>query len=325
MHLREPAPAPSQLRPGIPPEIDQLVLRCLAKDPAQRFPTAGELAIAIGGLIGSSPQVPTARARSYPPAAAPTTLSGATGASSTPHARRSRVGLIATIVGLGAAGLAIVIVTTHSGDQRAPTPDPLPVSAADRPPAPAPLPAPAPARPPPPAPASPPAPPDPGARVAPVIKDALARFAAWSRDHVGAPCPDAVVLGASDDPWGHRPVITCTEQPGDQIVGAISAGPDGQPGTADDIASWQLGRDVTDLVRGARWRVVSQRPVTRPAAPAKPRPSALAPAKPASVPTKPAPADASTKPAPADVPAKSVPAKPAPAVQLDESGMPITR
>jgi len=46
MHLREPAPAPSQLRPGLPPEIDQLVLRCLAKDPAQRFPTAGELAMA---------------------------------------------------------------------------------------------------------------------------------------------------------------------------------------------------------------------------------------------------------------------------------------
>jgi hypothetical protein len=70
------------------------------------------------------------------------------------------------------------------------------------------------------------------------MKDALARFAAWSRDHPGAPCPDAATLGAPDDPWGRPPAITCTDQPGDQVVGAISSGPDGEPGTADDIASW---------------------------------------------------------------------------------------
>src|SRR5215475_9414682 len=75
MHLREPAPVPSQLRTGIPPEIDQLLLRCLAKDPAQRFPTAADLAIAIGGLLGSSPQIPAAAAGGYAMAAAPTTLS----------------------------------------------------------------------------------------------------------------------------------------------------------------------------------------------------------------------------------------------------------
>src|SRR5215470_2721331 len=89
MHLREPAPAPSQLRPGIPPELDQLVLRCLAKHPAQRFATAGELALAIGGLLGSSPQVPAAAAGGYATAAAPTTLSAAAGARGAPPAKRS--------------------------------------------------------------------------------------------------------------------------------------------------------------------------------------------------------------------------------------------
>src|SRR3954465_79819 len=77
MHLRELPPAPAQLRPGIPPELDQLVLRCLAKDPAQRFASGAELAIAISGLLGSSPQVVAASAAGYAPATAPTTLSGA--------------------------------------------------------------------------------------------------------------------------------------------------------------------------------------------------------------------------------------------------------
>ena len=36
-----PAP-PSSLRPEIPPDLDQIVLRALAKDPADRYQTAEE-------------------------------------------------------------------------------------------------------------------------------------------------------------------------------------------------------------------------------------------------------------------------------------------
>jgi hypothetical protein len=155
------------------------------------------------------------------------------------------------------------------------------------------------------APSSAPGSPDPRAQVAPILRDALARLVAWSHDHPGAPCPDAAVLGAADDPWGHPLAVTCTEQPGDQIAGAISAGPDGQPGTADDIASWQLGQDATDLARGARWSAASHRPAAKPAVLTRSR-------------TKPAPSrstDAHAKPGSTDVPA----------VQLDDNGMPITR
>jgi serine/threonine protein kinase len=50
MHLCEPAPAPSRCADGIPAAVDQLVLRCLAKDPDER-PTAGELATTINALF----------------------------------------------------------------------------------------------------------------------------------------------------------------------------------------------------------------------------------------------------------------------------------
>lgn len=86
------------------------------------------------------------------------------------------------------------------------------------------------------------------------IRDTLGRFVRWSHRHAGARCPDAAALGARPDPWGHALLITCTDQPADQIAGVVSAGPDGVAGTRDDIESWTLGDAVTDPVRGARWR-----------------------------------------------------------------------
>jgi eukaryotic-like serine/threonine-protein kinase len=49
LHQLEPAPVPSQHAPGIPEVVDHLVLRCMAKDPTERF-TAGELARVIGAV-----------------------------------------------------------------------------------------------------------------------------------------------------------------------------------------------------------------------------------------------------------------------------------
>ena len=311
MHLREPAPAPSQLRPGIPHELDQLVLRCLAKDPAQRFASGAELAIAIGGLLGSSPQVAAAGAAGYAPAHAPTTLSAASGARSLPPPKRSRAGAFAAVAGACVAGVVAVAFATRGdapgepGSAHVLAGQPRP---ADRPSAQV---APAPAPPSPTAQvAPPPASPSPSAQVAPRIADALGRFAAWSHTHPGAPCPDAAALGAPGDPWGHPLTITCTEQPGDQIAGAISAGPDGTPGTDDDIASWQLGGDVLVEVHGARWGGGPRRG-QGPAAAAKSSIAARPPAAAKPVNAHPRPADA--------------PARTAPAVQLDENGLPISR
>jgi serine/threonine-protein kinase len=46
-HLAEPVDSPSRHRPDIPPDLQRVVLRCLEKDPASRFPCADEVAQAL--------------------------------------------------------------------------------------------------------------------------------------------------------------------------------------------------------------------------------------------------------------------------------------
>jgi 2-oxoglutarate dehydrogenase E2 component (dihydrolipoamide succinyltransferase) len=152
-----------------------------------------------------------------------------------------------------------------------------------------------------------PAAPDPQVAIATQMRTVLARFAEWSRDHAGAPCPDGAALGvATLDPWGHPIELTCTDQPADQMIGANSGGSDGVMGNDDDVASWTLGRDVTDLVRGARWKSAHAATAPSPATNAKrtkERRAAHAhppapPAPPATTPAAPAPSTTSAGPPP---------------------------
>jgi tRNA A-37 threonylcarbamoyl transferase component Bud32 len=46
-HLNQPAPDPSTLRPDLPPDLTYAIMRALAKDPEDRFQTAGEFAAAL--------------------------------------------------------------------------------------------------------------------------------------------------------------------------------------------------------------------------------------------------------------------------------------
>jgi serine/threonine-protein kinase len=274
MHLREAPPAPSMLRSSIPAPADQLVLRCLSKDPAQRYMSGADLAIAIGVLLGSSPEIgsDTISSAVLAIASAPTTLSAASGQSGATTTHRSRAligGVIVAAVGGIAAFLAL-----HS--HRAPAPTIVAAIAAPMVVVDAPIAADA---------------ADPNTR----MKEVLAVFASWSRDHGGAACPDPVTLGGAVDAWGHPFRITCIDQPSDQIIGVISDGSDGTANTADDVASWRLGRDVTKLVDGPRW--------------------GSAPAKPIKVVAKPHPIKLTPVPA--------APVKPT--IQLDDNGIPVSR
>jgi serine/threonine-protein kinase len=47
-HARDPVEPPSRVRPGIPEDLERVVLRCLAKLPDQRFPGAAALEQALG-------------------------------------------------------------------------------------------------------------------------------------------------------------------------------------------------------------------------------------------------------------------------------------
>lgn len=56
-HLMEPAPRPSQLRPGIVPAgLDQVIAKGMAKTPAERFRSAGELAAAAHNALTTAEQ-----------------------------------------------------------------------------------------------------------------------------------------------------------------------------------------------------------------------------------------------------------------------------
>jgi tRNA A-37 threonylcarbamoyl transferase component Bud32 len=231
MHLREPAPRASSRATGIPAAIDDLVARCLEKRADDRFASGAELAAALGALLtdpGPRPGLPT-------------TLSGAAMQRASHGPRRS----MAQVLAVG----AIAIVGLGSWWAFHPGSSPTPAASIEPPAPPAPVPAPAPA--PVPAPADAPAP-----RADDAIRAALTAFVAWAIRHPGAACPRIAELGvahAFDDPWGHAVAITCTDQPANEIAGAISAGSDGVFGTTDDVASWTLDREVTSIVRGPRW------------------------------------------------------------------------
>jgi serine/threonine-protein kinase len=47
-HARDPVEPPSRVRPGIPQDLERVVLRCLAKSPDERFPDAEALEQALG-------------------------------------------------------------------------------------------------------------------------------------------------------------------------------------------------------------------------------------------------------------------------------------
>jgi eukaryotic-like serine/threonine-protein kinase len=62
-HARDPVTPPSQVRPDVPADLERVVLRCLAKNPDDRYPDTGSLAEALescADALNWSPEIATA-------------------------------------------------------------------------------------------------------------------------------------------------------------------------------------------------------------------------------------------------------------------------
>jgi serine/threonine-protein kinase len=76
MHLLAPPPSPRSLNPSIPPILDQIILKVLAKEPSARYRTADQLGRVLSRLTPSETAVPAASFPSVPSASpeAPTAV-----------------------------------------------------------------------------------------------------------------------------------------------------------------------------------------------------------------------------------------------------------
>jgi serine/threonine protein kinase len=132
---QDPAPAPSTLTPGVPPQLDAAVLRCLEKDVARRFQNVGEMAEALAPFAPESGREFARRVTSvlaggsWPPAqrALSASASGAAKAqtgtawgntSSEATKRRRRTWMIGAVgLAVGVAGMVFVVRPWSSGAQ----------------------------------------------------------------------------------------------------------------------------------------------------------------------------------------------------------------
>jgi serine/threonine-protein kinase len=114
VHMREPAPTFASRGLFVPPELEALLARCLAKQAHQRYASGTALTTAIGTVLASPTLAATRMVRLR--RSKPTTLSSLAG-EAPPIGRRSAIAPLALI------GIAIVTVVLASGRPEAePTP-----------------------------------------------------------------------------------------------------------------------------------------------------------------------------------------------------------
>ncbi len=116
-HVCRPPPVPRSLNPEIPPSVDQIVLRCLAKSQADRFQSMAELRHALlnpDSYLSSSPPVVASEGASsrvsanHPALTRPVVPENRTMSIETPYghtgARRGRTLILALVALVSAAG-----------------------------------------------------------------------------------------------------------------------------------------------------------------------------------------------------------------------------
>ena len=103
-HIQDPLPMPRSLRPDVPEAIERVILRALAKDPDDRFATAGDLVAALRAALTNPPvDFPPANQSQVQPAAIPS--------ASFPAPLIPRAGLrLQWLIGLAGVGGLVILV-----------------------------------------------------------------------------------------------------------------------------------------------------------------------------------------------------------------------
>lgn len=149
-HLTEPVPRPTDLNPRLPPAIDAVIARALAKNPDDRYSSCGALAAAAAAAFGT-PAAPTTRVGQYglvglspetrhggslgaaaPPASVgPVSRAGGSAAGTTPP-RRKRYLVAGLAAALTVAVVAVIAVLNRDQPTSvAPTAAPVTTTAAE--------------------------------------------------------------------------------------------------------------------------------------------------------------------------------------------------
>ncbi len=116
-HIHDPPPRAATANPALPPAIDEVIARAMAKDPDQRYPSCGALAAAAASALGVSAaagqhgvRLPEERGRS---------------------ARRPRIGYLVAggiVASVAILGVASALVSTRHAGETATTPGTPPSS-----------------------------------------------------------------------------------------------------------------------------------------------------------------------------------------------------
>ena len=117
MHLRETPPRLSTRVRNVPPALDELIARCLEKDPARRFSNASALAVAVTDVLSGTlaeESRPSMRPLSRP-SPQHTTLSGASGSRhATKRVAVGGGGIVIAGIAIAVFAVAVVLVFMRS-------------------------------------------------------------------------------------------------------------------------------------------------------------------------------------------------------------------